>query len=64
MRHTEFWARLEAALGAGYARHWASQTVIRELGGRTPEEALAAGVTPKEVWLAVWRTLELPLVDR
>ena len=31
----EFWARIEAALGAGYARHWASQTVIAELGGRT-----------------------------
>jgi hypothetical protein len=55
---------MEAALGAGYARHWASQTVIRELAGRTPEEALAAGVTPKEVWLAVWRALELPQVDR
>jgi hypothetical protein len=64
VRHTEFWARMEAALGAGYARHWASQTVIRELAGRTPEEALAAGVTPKEVWLAVWRALELPPVDR
>ena len=64
MRHTEFWARMEAALGAGYARHWASQTVIRELAGRTPEEALAAGVAPKEVWLAVWRALELPPVDR
>jgi hypothetical protein len=55
---------MEAALGAGYARHWASQTVIGELDGRTPVEALDAGVTPKEVWLVVWRTLELPLVDR
>jgi hypothetical protein len=64
MRHTEFWARMEAALGAGYARHWASQTVLRELGGRTPVEALDAGVSPKEVWAAVWRALELPPVDR
>jgi hypothetical protein len=64
MRHTEFWARMEAALGAGYARHWASQTVLRELDGRTPVEALAAGETPKDVWLAVWRALELPVVDR
>jgi hypothetical protein len=53
-----------AALGAAYARHWASQTVIRELGGRTPADALAAGVAPKEVWLAVWQALELPPVDR
>jgi DUF3046 family protein len=64
MRHTEFWARMEAALGAGYARHWATQTVIAELEGRTPVEALEAGTTPKEVWAAVWRTLELPPVDR
>jgi Protein of unknown function (DUF3046) len=64
MRHTEFWARMEAALGARYARHWASHTVLSELGGRTPTEALAAGATPKEVWAAVWRTLELPPVDR
>lgn len=64
MRDTEFWARMQAALGAGYARHWASQTVIAELDGHTPEEALAIGFTPKEVWAAVWRTLELPAVDR
>jgi hypothetical protein len=64
MRHTELWARLEAALGSGYARFWASQTVLAELGGRTPVEALDAGITPKEVWAAVWRALELPMVDR
>ena len=64
MRHTEFWARMEAALGAGYARHWASQTVLAELGGRTPQEALDAGESPKDVWAVVWRALELPPVDR
>jgi hypothetical protein len=64
VRHTEFWSRMEAALGAGYARHWAAQTVVRGLGGRTPQEALAAGVSPKEVWAAVWEALELPPVDR
>jgi hypothetical protein len=55
---------MEAALGAGYARHWASQTVLRELDGRTPVEALDAGESPKAVWAAVWRALELPPVDR
>lgn len=60
MRHTEFWARMDAALGASYARSWADLFVIGELGGRTTSEALAAGVPPKEVWAAVWRVLELP----
>ena len=64
MRHTELWARMEAALGAGYARHWASQTVLASLDGRTPQEALDAGMSPKEVWAAVWSALELPPVDR
>jgi len=60
MRHTEFWARMEHALGAAYARSWASSFVMRELGGRTAQEAIDAGESPKQVWGAVWRTLELP----
>lgn len=64
MRHTEFWARMEAALGPAYARTWAHQHVIASLGGRTVEEALAAGESPKTVWRAVWDTLELPASQR
>ena len=60
MRHTEFWERMDDALGASYARTWASMFVIADLGGRTVDEALAAGAPPKEVWAAVWRVLELP----
>ena len=35
-------------------------------GGRSvlADEALAAGVPPKEVWRAVWAALELPARDR
>jgi Protein of unknown function (DUF3046) len=64
MRHTEFWARLESALGPAYARHWAGQFVIAELDGRTAAQALSEGTAPKQVWAAVWRVLELPAVDR
>ena len=64
MRHTEFWSRMEQALGPAYAGSWASQYVLAELGGRTVEEALAEGFSPKEVWRAVWQALELPPVDR
>ncbi len=64
MRHTEFWQRLDLALGPGYSRSWATLHVMAELGGRTAEQALAAGVPPKEVWRAVWATLELPAKDR
>jgi hypothetical protein len=47
MRHTELWARLEEALGIAYAETWAKDQVI-------------AGVPPKQVWLEVWRALDLP----
>lgn len=61
MRHTEFWQRMEEALdSSAYARTWARQQVLASLGGRTVEEALAAGEPPKSVWRAVWDALDLP----
>ena len=51
---------MEDALGRGYARSWADQQVIPDLGGRTVTEALADGESPKHVWRAVWSRLELP----
>jgi hypothetical protein len=64
MRHTEFWRRMETALGPAYARTWAEQHVIAELGGRTVAQALAQGESPKDVWRAVWAVLGLPPRDR
>ena len=64
MRHTEFWSRLEEALGPTYAQTWASDQVIGLLGSRTVVQALDDGVPPKEVWRAVWRFLELPSTER
>jgi hypothetical protein len=64
MRYTEFWARMDRVLGPAYARTWAEQQVISDLGHRTVAEALAAGESPKQVWLAVWRRLELPPSER
>lgn len=60
MRHTEFWSRMEEVLGPAYARAWATNQVIGTLDSRTPQEALDAGVPPKEVWREVWRVLQLP----
>jgi hypothetical protein len=55
---------MEAALGTGYYRVWAGQYVIADLDRRTAQEALDAGVSPKEVWRAVWQALELPASER
>jgi hypothetical protein len=64
VKHTEFWSRLEDALGPAYARSWAAMYVLGDLGGRTVDEALAAGVPPKQVWRAVWVALDLPARER
>ncbi|SKB03201.1 DUF3046 domain-containing protein [Aeromicrobium choanae] len=64
MRHSDFWQRMEAALGPSYAASWARQQTITALDGRTPVEALDAGVDPQRVWRAVHATLELPARER
>jgi len=64
MRLTEFWDRMEAALGPAYARSWAHSYVIAGLDGRTVDEALAQGESAKAVWAEVWKALDLPLRDK
>jgi len=38
--------------------------VIVELGNRTPEQALAAGVPARDVWIALCDVQEVPLARR
>jgi hypothetical protein len=64
VRHTEFWERMEQALGPSYARTWARQHVLGDLGERTVVESLEAGEPPKTVWRAVWAELGLPARER
>ena len=53
MRLTDIWERLEQVFGRGYAQSVAHDLVIAQLGGRTIEQALAAGVETVVVWRAV-----------
>jgi hypothetical protein len=55
---------MEDALGPAYHRSWARQYVLAELGSRTAQEAIDAGVPPKQVWEAVWRALDLPASEK
>ncbi|RJL26532.1 DUF3046 domain-containing protein [Bailinhaonella thermotolerans] len=60
MRLTEFWNRMNRQFGAGYAESWAKDFVIAPLGYRTVEQALADGVSAKEVWRAVCEVADVP----
>jgi hypothetical protein len=64
VRLTDFWARMTAQLGAGYAESYAHDQVLAQLGGRTVAEALADGEDTKAVWRAVCEALELPPAKR
>lgn len=60
MRYTDFWERMEAHLGSAYARSYARDQVLSQLGGRTVEQALNDGDDAKDVWRAVVAALSLP----
>ncbi|MFL6070752.1 MAG: DUF3046 domain-containing protein [Actinomycetes bacterium] len=60
MRYTDFWERMEEHLGTAYARSYAHDQVLSQLGGRTVDQALADGEDAKWVWRAVVEALELP----
>jgi hypothetical protein len=64
MRLTDFWQRLEGALGVGYARSWASDYVIADLGGRTVMQSIDDGIDTVAIWRAVHAELKLPASER
>lgn len=53
MRLTDFWTRLEETFGSAYAASLAADQVLPQLGGRTIEQAFAAGEQTVTVWRAV-----------
>ena len=59
MRLTVFWERMREQFGSAYVDSFARDHVMSELGGRTVVQALEQGVSAKEVWAAVRRSLDL-----
>ncbi|MFN8149427.1 MAG: DUF3046 domain-containing protein [Candidatus Nanopelagicales bacterium] len=59
MRLTDFWERMEQALGPTYARSWAHDHVLAELGGRTVDQSIDDGIETVTIWRAVHRELQL-----
>jgi len=55
---------MDEHFGAGYARSWAHDQVLAELGGLTVEQALAGDWDARDVWRAVWRHEQMPPSER
>jgi hypothetical protein len=64
VRLTEFWWRMESHFGPVYAASVARDQIIGRLDSRSINDALAAGVDPKAVWLAVCEHFEIPVAQR
>jgi hypothetical protein len=60
MKLSEFQTAVDAEFGAGYGGVVVNDLVLATLGGRTAREALAAGVRPREVWLALCDATDVP----
>lgn len=60
MRASEFWELMREEFGAAYAATLAREHVVSALGERTAEQALTAGIDPRDVWLALCADLDVP----
>ena len=60
MRASEFRDLMQEEFGSAYAGTLAREHVVSDLGERTAEQALAAGIDPREVWLALCADLQVP----
>jgi Protein of unknown function (DUF3046) len=60
VRASEFWELMRAEFGGGYAATLAREHVVSALGERTADDALAAGIDPRDVWLALCADLDVP----
>ncbi|MDU0288696.1 DUF3046 domain-containing protein [Saccharothrix longispora] len=60
MRNTVFRKLMADEFGRVRAEMVAREHVMSALGGRTADEALEAGLPPKEVWLAVCDAFDVP----
>lgn len=60
MRLSEFWQAVSDEFGPEYGRVLTGDLVLVELDDQSAEQALAAGVPPREVWLALCRACDVP----
>jgi DUF3046 family protein len=64
VRLTYFRELMEGEFGAARAAAVSHDHVFADLGGRTVEQALEAGIDPREVWKAVCDAYDVPRAHR
>jgi hypothetical protein len=64
VRLSEFRFAVEHEFGAGYGHVVTHDLVLEHLGGRSVEQALEDGVSPRDAWLAICAALDVPEARR
>ena len=64
VRQSQFWILMEDEFGPTYAVSLARDLALDALGGRTAQEALEAGVPPRQVWIALCDAQDVPEARR
>lgn len=64
VRRSEFAELADHVFGPALAQAHTRDLVLEEMGGRTAEQALAAGMNVRAVWTALCDAMEVPESDR
>ncbi len=64
VRLQEFWSRMESQFGSMRAQSVSHDHVFGALGGRTPVQAIEAGLPVRRVWLEICKEYDVPPKDR
>jgi hypothetical protein len=64
VRKSEFTRAIVDEFGEAYGRVLTRDVVLPSLGNATADEALARGVEPREIWLALCEAQDVPVERR
>jgi hypothetical protein len=64
VRYSDFSQLVDEVFGPAYGRVLVREQVLPALGDRTPADAMADGVEPRDVWHALCDALDVPLDRR
>jgi hypothetical protein len=60
VKSSEFRLAVQEEFGDAYGRSLLRDLVLPELGNQTGDEALSAGVRPRDVWYALCAAMDVP----
>jgi hypothetical protein len=60
VRLSEFWLAVSDEFGEAYGRTLTRDLVLEEIGGLTPVQGIAKGVSVRAIWVALCRAMDVP----